>query len=211
MGALNSYSAIIGLGIAIVAMPRADASPLETRIAVAGLPPFVSLAESDLKWSGTRFRLGGSAYYVLDNYAQATWWGQYEHPLTSDMTIGGLAGLNFDWWGGRIAPTQGGGVEPPTLNAGRMGYLIGAYFRQDWGRLWLKVAPSITLIPQDPLPPRPDQPGAGYQYRPPEVNLWRSLLLGGPSWLEVGYRLSPNVELSLQANWLSFIKISWIL
>lgn len=200
--------AMLGL-LAIAGMaPDAAAGPLEARVGVAGLPPFVGLAETDFKLPFAPLRFGGSAYYVLESNAQATIWGQYEHQLTPTVTIGGLAGVNYDWLRGATAAVVGA-VEDKSLHPGRMGYLLGVSYRQDWERMWLRMTPSITLIPQDPLPPRPDQPEQGYQYRSPEVNLWRSLLMGGPPWLEVGYKVTPNVSVSLQANWLSFLKLSY--
>lgn len=189
---------------------EAKAAPMDARIGVAGLPPFVSLAEAEIKLSALPVRLGSSAYYVLESYAQATGWVGLEVALSPTITLGGLAGLNMDWTRG-ATPAMVGAVENKALNAGRTGYLLGAYYHQEWNRFWLRLAPSLTLIPQDPIPPRPDQLEAGYAYRASEVNLWRSLLLGGPTWLEIGYKVTPNFHVSLQSNWLSFLKASWTL
>lgn len=206
---------LVAIALSVTALavlaPRAAAAPVEARVGVAGLPPFVSLAEAELKWPALPIRLGGSAYYVLDNYAQATGWIGLEVPLGPSVTIGGFGGLNLDGNQLRVVAADPQAPTARPLIPGQVGYLLGAYYRQDWDRLWLKIAPSVSLIPLPPLAPRPDQPEAGYLYRFPEVNLWRSLLLGGPPWLEVGYKVTPNLHVSLQANWLSFLKVSWSL
>lgn len=187
---------IVVLSLLLLGMPaRADALPLDVKIGVSGAPPFSLAGEAELGWAGMPFKLAGQAFTIFGGYGQMTGWGEFSHAFSSNSSARLLAGANLDW---RRRASVGLGPPDTALYPGRWGYLIGAFYAQDWGSWWMRMAPSISLVPLDPIAPRPDQPDQGYVYQT-DVNVVRSLM-AGPPWLEVGYRVMPGVEVSLQSS-----------
>ena len=187
---------IVVLPLLLLGVPSpADALPLDVKAGVSGVPPLSLAGEAELGWAGTPFKLAGQAFTIFGSYGQMSGWGEFSHAIRSNSNVGLLAGINFDW---HRRASVGLGATDPSLYPGRWGYLIGAFYTHDWGTWWMRVAPSISLVPLDPLAPRPDQPDQGYVYRT-DINVSRSLV-AGPPWLELGYRVLPGVELSLQSS-----------
>ena len=174
----------------------AEAAPSGSHLGIMGIPALSLGGEAQLHLPGTPVSLAGQGAMLAGSYGQVTGWGEYRHALDSHTSIGLLAGVNLDW-----QPIRSPAASAATawLAPGKIGTLIGAFYMHDRGSWWLRVAPSLSLIPMEPLPPRPDQLDQGYTYRAPDVNLGRSLV-GGPPWLEIGYRVSPGVGLSLRSS-----------
>ncbi len=185
------------LSLLLLGLPlRAEALPLEAKIGVLGIPALTVGGEGALSVTGTPLTLAGHASMSFGSAGLTAGWGEYAHALAPGSAIGVLAGVNLDWQPRRV-PAMSDATSP--LVPGRLGYLVGAFYLHDWGSWWLRVAPNVSLIPLDPIPPRPDQLDQGYTYRSPEANIGR-FLLGGPPLVEIGYRLRPGLELGLRSS-----------
>jgi hypothetical protein len=187
--------ATLSLALVGISPHNALAFPIEGKAKVMGVPAFSLAGEVELGLTDMPFKLGAQASTVFGSYGLQSGWGSYTYRLSATSAVGVVAGLNLDWTR-RMAPAP---PADPNLYPGRVGYLFGAFYEHSRGNVSMRLTPNVSLVPSDPLPPPPDQPERGYLYRFPEINLARTFLAGLP-WLEVGYEINPNLELSLRTS-----------
>lgn len=169
------------------------AVPISGKWAISA-SPFTTAVETELQLQGTPFglssRLGavGVPYVTsseLGIEAQGNWWttwGHFTHALSPQVSMGGLAGLSQSWFfRGPPLPLQNWYNRPQS----RVSF-VGMFYRQDWGRTWLRISPSITFM----TPP--------YMNAPP-YDFWEASVLG-PSLLEIGFRLDEKSEFLLRTS-----------
>ena len=144
--------------------------------------------------------------YVPESYSQASAWMSIHLLGQSSFDLELLTGADFDWQQG---VSLAGGTSGSTLNPGRLGYLVGVAYRLKGDRWWIRLSPSVSIIPRRALPPRPDQPLEGEIYQPPEL-IWLSRsIASGPPLLSMGYRPVPGFELGLQTT-ITPVRAGWM-
>lgn len=173
--------AVVGLG----QCAPARAVPL-SRWGLA-LTPFTAAVEAELRlpespW-GVSSRLGAAGLpYVRSSEmgieASGNWWttwGHHTHPVTSQVSIGGLVGVSKSWFfrGAPIPFRSWYNSQQPVVA------FAGASVRQDWGGVWLCLTPSLTFSPEYP---------AGQAF-----DFWEASVLG-PPLVEVGLRVDERSE-----------------
>lgn len=109
-------------------------------------------------------------------------WGHYQLPLGEATRLGVLAGLAESWREPGIYHVGG-----PALNTMPPAALLGVSLWHRWGNSSLRLTPNLAVYPWT---------AAGH----PQVVYHESMLTVGPPWLEVGYRLTPSIELSARTS-----------
>lgn len=142
---------------------------------------------------GTPLGLIGNATWVngIGYWASVT--GRYTLAASPDSSFGLLLGLNQSW----AYPTQTPSMVFQDIGHGALGSILGAqplkmfggvYYEHTWDRVRLRLSPVLSHY----------APFTG-SYRTPFFNLVEAGLVG-TAWVEVGYKVSPNFELSLKSN-----------
>jgi hypothetical protein len=184
-------AALIGAGYCA----PAQAAPEVGRLALTGVPPFSYGASLDV--TGGPLRLRADAAYALGYFGG--WSVSLEAPLArlGGATIGPRVGV--------VQPLGIGGCPLTTntactsvLAAGPVGFMAGISARWEARNWWFNLAPALTLTPEAPLPAVPGS-GLPPTERPPRID-WLSTLVMGPPVFEVGYRLTPPLDVSLRAT-----------
>lgn len=133
-------------------------------------------------------------------------------------TLGWGAGLEWPWAlpTGTLGPLLGV-AQPPspracpgscgspadTIGPGRFGALLGLTYRWSDGPWRLALTPSVAVIPRDPIPIF----DVGWQAQPPAIDPTATWMVG-PPWLEVGYRVTPWLDVALRTSSLP-LAVSW--
>lgn len=133
-------------------------------------------------------------------------------------TLGWAAGLEWPWAlpAGTLGPVLGLAQTPSPaacpdvcpdpatwFGTSPLAALVGVSYRASHGPLWFVLAPAVTVTPRGPLPIF----DVGWQAQPPFVDPTATWKIG-PPWLEVGYRVTPWLDVSLRTTWLP-VAVSW--
>lgn len=160
------------------------AMPLEGRLSASTfpLPGFSFSGEAQLGWTGLPFRINIQGSYVAPRYP-TYWlsaWGEYTHSIAPGSAIGLVAGINQSWTEGRMSlPGQ------PLFYQGNR-WIVGVSFEQQWERFWLRATPNLVT-------------DRSFELGSPSFN-WMDTFFSGPAWLEIGYRITPALSVSLRSN-----------
>ncbi len=173
---------------------EALASPTQNRATVMGVPPFSQGLEVELGLGDSPFRLGGQFSYFWNGGPIAPWnpldpvggrqqgdaWIGYQRDLAPDAAMGVIVGMYH---------ARDEGVSMPvSVIAQETGGMVGVVYERTWGSVHLRLRPTLLVIPRD------------WVYLPWYATLAKSAVLSGIPWVEVGYRITPGLELGLRAS-----------
>lgn len=198
--------AAVGLCTALMltaACAPAQAAVDDSRVALTGAPPFSYGAS--LEVVGGPLGLRADATNVgssIGGWAVSLQAQVAEH---GGARMGVLAGIVQPYHAG-ACPAMPGIPCNPGLSPGRIGFLLGLHSRWEAGPWWIHLTPNLTLTPEMPIPAIPGS-GLPPMERPPRID-WHYALVIGPPWLEVGYRLTPTLDVSLRSS-LAPLALGW--
>lgn len=176
-----SASALLLAGLAF----PSDAIELSADMKATLAPTYGAVAfGAEVGPTALPFTFAGEAYSQLAPGSPLIWsaWMRTMAVSPSEAgSFGAVVGLNQDQ--NRYSD---GEVNITSLP---MGLVLGLSYQRAWGDIWLRVAPHVSLGPEI---------AGGSSLQPLQVSM-RGLVVG-PSWLEVGYRVFPGVEVSLRTK-----------
>jgi hypothetical protein len=106
-------------------------------------------------------------------------WGTYQHALTPSSSVGAVVGISQSWFFDMVPiPFRNAytGGRQPTVG------ILGISYQHCWDKLWIRLTPSIAI--GDPTWP---------------LDYFQAGMLG-PGLVEIGYRVTPNSELSIRPS-----------
>lgn len=181
--------------LTFASMPPVQADPFASKVSLMGVAPYTQGVEAEIGLGDSPFILGGQCIYLWSGRETTPWapltpqaggrqqwsaWVGYRKPLTQDSTVGVLAGAHQSWEAGVLMPSS-------VIQHESRG-LVGMAYERTWSSLRLRVQPTFLVNPQD------------WVYLPWFGVLAKSAVFTGIPWVEVGYRVLPNTELSLRAS-----------
>lgn len=196
----------IGLCVAACALTAAgtpaQAAPEAGRVALIGAPPFSY---------GATLQVTGGPLHLRADAASAGSFGGWAVSLQAPVAapggarIGPLAGI-VQPYTLSACPTMPGIPCVPGLLPGPVGFIFGLAAQWEAGPWWVHLTPNLAVTPEMPLLAIP---GSGLPpiERPPRID-WLYATVIGPPCLEVGYRLTPTLDVSLRSS-LAPLALGW--
>lgn len=196
MASLLRFVASAALTVVLLA-PPAQARDASGRVGVSAWDgPMYGVT---LEAPAGPLRLRGDAALV---YTTPAWAVGVEWPWALPVgEVGPLLGM-IQPPAARACPGNCTGLAD-TYGPGRLTVLVGASYRWQPGPLRVVLTPSVSVTPRDPIPIF----GVGYLPQDPYVDPSATGMVG-PPWLEVGYRLTPSVDVSVRTSALPLM-VSW--
>jgi len=174
---------ILAISLLGIPSPHAFALPIEGKIGIKTFPlPMAYGGEAEIGLKDSPLRFGIQSAYVIPRYPTyyLSAWGSYTREITDYATIGLVAGFNQSWTEGRMyAPGQ-----PLTYQGIRP--VLGVSYQHQWDRVWIRTTPNVVA-------------NSSIDGRFLQLN-WMDSFMTGPSWLEIGYRITPSWEVSLRSS-----------
>ena len=203
MGALRSASGgLCAAWMLATAGAPAQAAVEASRVALTGVPPFSYGVALEVAGGPFRLRADAVSSGFIGGWAATLQTPVAEH---GGARIGALAGIVQPYLAGGC-PAMPGIPCNPGLSPGPVGFLIGVTSRWETGPWWIHLTPNLTLTPEMPIPAIPGS-GLPPMGRPPRID-WHYALVIGPPWLEVGYRLTPTLDVSFRSS-LAPLALGW--
>jgi hypothetical protein len=138
--------------------------------------------EAEIGLKGIPIRVGIQSAYAAPRYATyyLSAWGSYNREIASNSSVGLVAGINQSWTEGRM------NVPGQLLTYQGIRPVLGVSYRHQWNRLWIRTTPNLVAN---------SSTDGNYV----QLN-WMDTFFTGPAWLELGYRINPNWEISLRSS-----------
>ncbi len=181
--------ALVLLGL--FGMP-AQGAPLKATWGLS-LTPFTAALETEVAWEGSPYgissRLGamGTPYFTSSDMGlepRGNWWttwGHYTMEFGTRSFLRGMLGLSQSWFfGGAPIPFRSwySSVQPLVP-------FVGISYEHGWDGGWLRLTPTVTIIPSPPV-------GSSFDF-------WEASVLG-PPLIEFGFRLDERSEWRLRTS-----------
>jgi hypothetical protein len=186
-------SGIIALALLLTAPPALA----QTSIGVVGLAyPYLYLAGGELEYSPDGLGINARFFSGIPSESVGgSILAQWSTLLSETSQMGVMAGLAQQWNQPRIPMIAPDGTQVRRLFQGPLEFALGGFYQQQWGKFRLRLTPNISI---------PYAPGITLY----PLELLRTPFIQGPAWIEVGYRITPNMECCLRSCLLP-MKLSW--
>lgn len=176
-----------------VALPCGPADAA-VRATLGALPPWGYAAGAEVSAGPVLARAGAVSFLNTGGIALtlalplAHVWG---------LSFGPLAGVSESWMPAACPTMPGIPCNPYASAPGPIGVTLGLSANWTNGPWWVTARPTVNIIPRPMIPPIPGSGGAPI-FQAPFFDLILPVI-GCPPVLEVGYKLSPHLGVSLRA------------
>lgn len=178
------------------------AAAVSCRVTFAGLPGLAYGGGVEVACDHALFRADSD---FIGN--AGAWAATLALPLVTvgKFKLGPSVGISETFFPGSC-PDLPGIICGNSPQPGPLGYAVGLVARWEDDRWWIAASPSVSLIPQLPLPAIPGS-GAAPLPQSPRVEMFPAVT-GCPPWLELGYKVTPSLGVALRAC-LTPLAVSW--